>query len=268
MGLVLILLAVILAEEFVLEQIYFPDSRAKRFPGVFITLSSVLPVIVVLAGFKFGWDALRSRREVEQLRSAVRDGELQFLQSQINPHFLFNNLNNLYAYAVERSPRVPEIILELAGVLRYMLYECRERYVPLGREVEHLEQFTRIYEMQIEERGAVHFTVGTLPSGYRIAPLILAVFVENAFKHSTASQSDQIVVDISLRVDERGTLHFICHNSYHAASNTDHLTRGIGLENVRKRLDLVYPNAHRLSVQNDPAAGRYRVDLTLQLTRA
>lgn len=267
-GLVVILLAVILTEEFVLEQIYFPDTRGTRFPGFLLSLIGVVPVIVVLAGFKFGWDALRTRREVDQLRVAVRDSELQFLQSQINPHFLFNNLNNLYAYAVERSPRVPDIILELAGILRYMLYECRERYVPLAREVEHLEQFIRIHEMQIEDRGEVSFKTEGLQPGYSIAPLILSVFVENAFKHSTASMTEEILIDIALRLDEAGTLHFRCVNAYQAQSNTGNLSQGIGLSNVRKRLQLLYPDAHRLVIDDRPESDRYEVDLTLNLSPA
>ena len=265
LGLGAVLTGVILLEEFVLERIFFPDSRAQQFPGVLLTLSSVAPVIVVLAGFKFGWDALRTRREVEQLRTAVRESELQFLQSQINPHFLFNNLNNLYAYAVERSPRVPDIILELAGTLRYMLYECRERYVPLAREVEHLEQFIRVYELQIEERGRVRYRTRGIRSGYRIAPLILSVFVENAFKHSTASQTDHIEIDVWLALDAHGTLRFRCVNSYHPQSNTNQLTHGIGLLNVRKRLELLYPNRHHLRIDAPPAGRPYVVELRLQL---
>lgn len=266
LALAAVLMAVILVEEFVLEKLFFPDSRAQQFPGVLLTLSGVTPVIVVLAGFKFGWDALRTRREVDRLRLAVRESELQFLQSQINPHFLFNNLNNLYAYAVERSPRVPDIILEFAGTLRYMLYECRERYVPLEREVEHLDQFVRVYEMQIEDRGVVRYRAEGIRPGYRVAPLILSVFVENAFKHSTASQSDEIVIDITLALNDHGHLRFRCLNSWHAETNTDQLTRGIGLANVRKRLDLLYPGRHELCIDPRPDNQEYEVELTLQLT--
>jgi len=116
---VAIMVAVIIAaEELVLERIYYPDTRGKHFPGVVYSLLDVMPIITILAGFKFAWDASIKQREVEQLRTSVKESELQFLKSQINPHFLFNNLNNLYSYAIDNSPKTPSIILELSSVLR------------------------------------------------------------------------------------------------------------------------------------------------------
>ena len=153
----LVIVAVILIEELVLEPIYFPK-RAHSFPGLLFTLAQILPVITILTGFKFAWDAIGKQREVDQLKDAVKESELQFLKSQINPHFLFNNLNNLYSYAIENSPKTPEIILELSGVLRYMLYECKEKYVSFEKEVTQLKNFINLNEMQIEERGNVSFS--------------------------------------------------------------------------------------------------------------
>lgn len=254
---------VILIEEFVLEKIYFPDWRGRYFPGVFYTLTDVLPVIAILSGFKFGWDALGKQREVDELKAAVQESELQFLKSQINPHFLFNNLHNLYAYAVEHSPKTPEIIIELSGVLRYMLYECREKYVPLSKEVAQLENFVKLNELQIEDRGEVSFSARNIRAGYQIAPLILIVFVENAFKHTTASQIKDIYIDIQIELSESGILEFWSRNSFQAQSNTENLTRGIGLENVKKRLRLLYPDAHRLDIRK--GENLYEVHLTIDL---
>jgi two-component system, LytTR family, sensor kinase len=263
-SIVLILAAVIVVEEALLEPYYFPNTkRAEKFPGVFYCLLDVLPVIAMLSGFKFAWDALGKQKELDELKTAVKDSELQFLKSQINPHFLFNNLNNLYASALEQSPKTPEIILELSGVLRYMLYECRADEVPLTKEVEHLENFINLSEMQIEGRGRVHFVAKNIQPGYSIAPLILVVFVENAIKHSTASQTEDISIDVSLLLREDGVLEFRCTNSFHEVSNTDHLSTGIGLENVRKRLELLYPKAHQLHIKK--SAQLYEVNLTIHL---
>lgn len=259
-----IIAALMLIEELVLEQIYFPDTRAKTFPGVILTLSGILPIIVILCGFKFAWDALRKQQEVEVLQMAVKESQLQYLKSQINPHFLFNNLNNLYAYTIEQSPKAPEIILELSTVLRYMLYECREAYVPLEKEVEQLENFTKLSELQIEERGKIVFSAEGMQPGYRIAPLILIVFVENAFKHSTASQSENIQIEVRLSLSEDGVLDFNCLNSFQPRSNTQQLARGIGLENVKKRLQLIYPEAYLLRIsQSDD---QYEVNLKIRLS--
>ncbi len=254
---------IIFIEEGILEQIYFPDTRGLRFPGVFFNLVGTMPTIAILAGFKFAWDALTKQRQVEQLQSTVKESELQFLKSQINPHFLFNNLNNLYAYALEQSPKTPEIILELSGVLRYMLYECQEEYVSLNKEIAQLKNFVNLSRMQFEDRGEIRFSGSEIEGNYRVAPLILPVFIENACKHSLSSQSDNIRIHIELSMKQEGQLHFKCENSFSPQSNTTSLSRGIGLENVRKRLSLLYPNSHKLEIHVDE--DMYRVSLLLDL---
>ena len=261
--LVLMLALALYVEEMVLEQIYFADTKGKKFLGVFFTLIDVLPVTTILVGFKFAWDALTKQREVDELKIAIQESELQFLTSQINPHFLFNNLNNLYSYAIVNSPKTPSIILELSAVLRYMLYECKEKYVPLVKEVEQLENFINLNEMQIEERGEVLFSKNNIELAFQIAPLILMVFIENAFKHSTASQSEDIKIDINIELKANNILEFICKNSFQTISNTNNLAEGIGLENVKKRLALIYPNSHQLTIQK--TENEYHVNLLIEL---
>lgn len=263
LGLLVVIAGIILVEELVLEKIFYPDTRGKRFPGIIFSLVGVMPVVLILAGFKFGWDALRNQQEVESLKASMHESELQFLKSQINPHFLFNNLNNLYSYAITNSPKTPEIILELSSVLRYMLYECKEEYVLLSKELEQLENFTRLSELQIEERGKVTFHGPDKNYGLSIAPLILVVFIENAFKHAQATQSDQILIDINIQVDESGRLEFRCRNSFSLSKNTDHVANGIGLSNVKKRLKLLYPREHSLSIREEE--GFYLVHLIMDL---
>lgn len=265
LGLIVVIAGIILVEELVLERIFYPDTRGKHFPGIIFSLVDVMPVVLILAGFKFGWDALRNQQEVESLKASMHESEMQFLKSQINPHFLFNNLNNLYSYAITNSPKTPDIILELSSVLRYMLYECKEEYVLLSKELEQLENFTRLSELQIEERGKVNFQGPTQNYGHRIAPLILVVFIENAFKHAQATQSDQILIDIDIQVSESGRLEFRCKNSFSLRKNLDHVANGIGLSNVKKRLELLYPGAHQLTVQEED--GFYQIHLTLDLQR-
>ena len=168
-------------------------------------------------------DAFTKQKEVDKLEDAVKESQLQYLKSQINPHFLFNNMNNIYAYALEGSEKTPEIILELSGLLRYMLYECKEKFVPLEKEVEHLRKFVNLYRLQIEDRGKVEFSIEGLIKNHRIAPLILIVFVENAFKHSQSSQSNDIEIDIKVKISDDDKLYFQCSNSYEQTSNVDKL---------------------------------------------
>jgi two-component system LytT family sensor kinase len=260
---VMIVVAVILIEEFVLEKLFFPDTRGSNFQGAILSLSEALSILGTLTGVKFAWDSIHRQREIDELKLIVKDSELSFLNSQINPHFLFNNLNNLYSYAIEQSPKTPEIILGLSGVLRYMLYECREPTVPLLKEIEQLRNFIQLYEIQIEDRGAVSFTTKNISNNYQIAPLILNVFVENAFKHSQSGQSEKIHISVSVDVSPSGELHFHCVNNYEPNTHPDGGSKGIGLENVKKRLALLYPNRHKLQI--DDTENEFRVGLQIQL---
>ena len=262
----LIVTGLIVLEELVLEQIFFPGTgRAKRFPGVFYSLLNVLPVITILSGFKFAWDALQKQAQIDVLKSTVQESELQFLRSQINPHFLFNNLNNLYSYALEGSHKTPEIILELSGLLRYMLYECKEKYVPLEKEIEQLNNFIKLNRLQIENRGNVEFKVQNIKKEYKIAPLILIVFIENAFKHSQAGLTDNI--EIGIKIEMKGDiLMFNCSNNFQFSQGLDTVATGIGLKNVEKRLQLLYPDKkHNLQIKKD--SNRYHVNLSIELEK-
>lgn len=261
-GLVLLLTIVLLVEELFLEQIFFPASRGTSFPGVIHTLLEVLPVILILVGFKFAWDAQYKQTQLEQLNTIVAESRLQFLKSQINPHFLFNNLNNLYSYALENSSKTPTIILELSSLLRYMLYDCKTHVVSLDKELKYLQDFIRLQELQLEGRGRIQFKVEGNTKGAYIAPLILVVFIENSFKHSTASQVKNIEIEVKLAVSN-GLLRMHCSNTFSQDSNTEELARGIGLENVQARLRLLYPNAHRLHISQKN--NKYLVDLEIKL---
>lgn len=261
---IVVVIASILVEELFLERIFFPENRGKTL-NVLFTILQIFPKIMMLVGFKLGWDTLVMRNEMEKLKDLARQSELQFLQSQINPHFLFNNLNNLYSYAIEGSSRTPEIILELSGLLRYMLYECKDELVLLSKDIEHLGNFINLNELQIEDRGKVTYTHTGNHNDFMIAPLVLVVFVENAFKHCVSSQSENIEISVDVNVDDDGILIFECKNTYAEKSNTDNLAHGIGLENVRKRLELIYGSNYNLEC--NASNGIYHVKLTVNLDK-
>ena len=255
----------IVIEEGVLEKIYYPDTRGKNIQNIFFNLLDVLPPIIILSGFKFAWDAVIKQKELDEIKLKAQEGELQLLKSQINPHFLFNNLNNLYAHAIENSSKTPEIILALSDFLRYTLYECKARYVSINKEIEQLENFIHLNEMHLEGRGKVSFSSDIKGAGFQIAPLLLMVFIENAFKHSTSSQSDSIEINIFLAVNNEGLLSFECRNSFQEQSNTENLSKGIGLKNVKKRLNLLYPKQHSLKTTCEKEL--FKVYLEIQLNQ-
>ena len=146
-----------------------------------------------------------------------------------------------------------------------MLYECKEEFVPLDKELEQLGNFIRLYKMQIEERGVVNFKVNSINSGYKIAPLILVVFIENAFKHSQSGQSSDIKIDINLDMNG-STLNFSCKNNYEKTQGLETVAKGIGLTNVKKRLELLYAKKYQLKI--DENGNSFEVNLSLDLERA
>jgi len=257
----LVLVIVGLIEEFVLEQIFYPDTRAQYF-NVLLTLFDITPPMMLFVGFKFALDAFDKQNRIEKLHRIATENELQFLTAQIHPHFLFNNLNNIYAHALEQAPETPQIVLQLSTILRYMLYDCRKDFVFLKNESSHLEEFINLYRIQHKD-AQIDFHSSHVLSHQKIAPLILIVFVENAFKHSFSSQTDSIKIKIKLYT-ENDTLFFDCENSYDQVSNTENLSNGIGLKNVKSRLNLVYPRKHQLKIQQ--TEHKFHVSLQIKLS--
>lgn len=226
-------------------------------------ISSYASTLLLFVGAKLAWDVRTKELEMGRIKGALVESELQFLKSQMNPHFLFNNLNNLYAHALNKSDKTPDIILELSSLLRYMLYDCQAQFVPLDKEFKFLQDYIELQRLQVEERGVIDFKIEGETTNQFIAPLILIAFVENCFKHSLSSQAEQIEIKIHL-ILKGYQLRLFCSNTFSQNSNVDSLTQGIGLENVKTRLHLLYPNAHQLSEKEQD--GFYEIELDLDLS--
>jgi sensor histidine kinase YesM len=200
-------------------------------------------------------------RQNELIRQQQTEIELSVLKSQINPHFLFNVLNSIYSLALQKSNETPEVVMRLSEILRYMLYEAKQELVPLQREIQMLLDYTDIERMRLNEDQRLEMTCSSdCERPYKIAPLLLIPFVENAIKHGTNTLAENAFVAIDLRV-ENGTLHFSCRNNFkpQPASRDG----GLGLENIRKRLQLLYPGQHILTIDHQPTL--FDVSLSIQL---
>ncbi|MDN5204920.1 histidine kinase [Fulvivirgaceae bacterium BMA10] len=250
-------------EELVLEKIFFPDTRGDLF-NPYYGLIEIGTILVFFLGFKLAWDYRSKLQQIDQLEKEKFEGQLNFLKSQINPHFLFNNLNNLYSYALDKSDETPKMILRLSNILRYVLYESQDSFVSLSREIYQIRNYVDLQRLQLEGRGEVHFNVEGKSEGYQIAPLLLFSFIENCFKHSHSSQLDQIKIEISITIENK-MLYFKCTNPYNDTPDlsNEELPSGIGLQNVMERLRLLYPKKHQLDMNRDN--GVYKVDLELEL---
>jgi two-component system LytT family sensor kinase len=198
----------------------------------------------------------RVQRDLENQRLSA---ELAFLKSQINPHFLFNSLNSIYSLAYKRSEITPEAILKLSEIMRYMLYECNDNTVDLSKELQYLQNYIDLQKIRLGEKANIDFKIEGKVTNQKIVPLLLIAFIENAFKHGVANDdTEPILLHVSVLENH---LQFYVHNKKHK-SNTD-AVGGIGLNNVKRRLDLLYPGKYNLDIRNEKDT--YTCELSLVL---
>ncbi|MDZ7691962.1 MAG: histidine kinase [Balneolaceae bacterium] len=253
LGLILAKLALFsFLDDTMMEFLFQGDSDLSwAFSGVRNSFVQLGILTIFFGSFKLVWDYQTQKQRMNALEKERVESELKFLKSQINPHVLFNHLNSIYYYTMENSEKVPEMVLKLSDVMRYMLYEANERFVPLEKEIEYIENFIELEKIRHEGRGRVIFNVEGPIDGKRIAPLLLISFIENSFKHSHQTKTDDILIVINIGV-EGDWLNFTAVNNW---SQTDQEKlegeSGIGLPNVRKRLALLYPDRHSLQINKD-----------------
>lgn len=218
--------------------------------GFFIVISSLL---------KFSTDWFSNERIQRSLESEKKDMELQFLKSQLNPHFLFNSLNNIYSLAYQKSDKTADAILKLSEIMRYMIYESNDSWVALNKEVEYVQSFVELQKLRFKDGAAIEININGEIDGQRIVPLILISFVENAFKHGVANDpEDPIKINI---IANQKILHFSVSNKK-SKTNKDAMG-GVGLNNVERRLQLLYPDRYKLNIVN--SATHYTTELMLDL---
>lgn len=210
--------------------------------------------------------AIRIARDSFTRRQQEKEAELKLLKAQLNPHFLFNTLNNLYGLSVVKSEKLPDLMLKLSDLLRYSLYETKEMQVPLAKEVQYLENYISLEKIRLEDTTDIQFTTTGNTSSLYIAPMLFMVFVENAFKHLGGVENNKSRVVVSLTIDQ-DRLVFICENTMDPLGKEyeqlEQEGSGIGLQNVKKRLALQYPDMHELTttVKNN----QYKTTMTLNL---
>ena len=208
-------------------------------------------------------DWARNQRERQKLEAENLASELNFLRSQVNPHFLFNTLNSLYALTLKKSDDAPETVLKLSGMMRYMLYESNAPLVPLSAEIDYLRNYLALERLRHGATADVRLEVEGAVDGQRIAPMIFIPFVENAFKHGMAKVLGEGFVHIVLLV-EGDEVRFHMENAKPAVNlEDDGRPGGIGLINVQRRLELLYPAAYELHTLE--TEDTYSVDLYLDL---
>jgi len=198
-------------------------------------------------------DWLNSERDRKELQTKNMQSELKFLKSQINPHFLFNTLNNLYALTLKKSDQAPDIVLKLSEIMRYMLYECNEKRVYLRNELNYIQNYLDLEKLRQGQKIAINFTIKGNPDQLMVAPLIFTPFLENSFKHGLSNALNQGFVNIFMEIKDENIL-FLIENSKSEKMPKKHhsISGGIGLVNVKQRLELIYPNQYELIIDDSP----------------
>ena len=249
--------------------VFFYNLEFQQMPALTknsgVILVCVLLIIVLTSAFKILKDTYKSLDEQKTLENKflqtqlqLKEQELKLLKMQIHPHFLFNTLNTLYGFALKKSEKAPEMILKLSNLLDYILYQVDKPLVLLQDEIRHIEDYVSLEKSRFQESLQITFNKDLIGKKLEIAPMLLLPFVENAFKHGT--QIDGVVkVNINLKVDEN-KLNFIIENS---AKNNKNSKKGIGLENIKKRLEMLHPKKHFLEILQEDTV--FKVNLKIPI---
>jgi len=227
-----------------------------------VIIQSVIDLFIILfiglLRFAFDWLELDARRR--QLETEKLNAELKFLKAQINPHFLFNTLNNLYYLSTIKSDSAPLVISKLSEVMRYMIYDSNHARVPLAKEIEYMQHYVALERLRVREGMPLEFEVAGR-TDILISPLILITFLENAFKHGVSNGNDHCWIKARLEVEGTRLVYMIANSKIKTASYVAD-GEGIGLKNVKRRLDLSYPGKHRLNINDQEDS--YSVTLTIE----
>lgn len=220
---------------------------------------SIICLVGISSSYRFVEEWLQDREtERRQLES-----ELKFLKNQINPHFLFNSLNNIYSLSYRNDPNTSKMVALLSEIMRYMLYDCGTTRVKLDKEIKLLENFIQLQHLNQQQKLNTDFYHEGITTAHEIAPMILINFVENAFKHSGIKDDKNAWINIELFV-EKGNLHFKIENSQATSMQTDTETGGgIGMQNTLRQLELNYPERHWIDIEDNKTV--YSLVLKIEL---
>lgn len=215
--------------------------------------------------FKIWFQIQKNQQKLEkeklEMTLQLREAELKFLKTQINPHFLFNALNNLYSLTLEKSDKAPDTVLRLSGLLDYMLYECDDDFVSLSKEIDAIKNYVDLQKIRYGENTSVEIKISEDSQETMIAPLLLVPFVENAFKHGLTKNMGKGEIYIEIEVVKL-KIRFIVKNSIHYNSDEINQKGGIGMNNIKKRLELQYKD--RYILETETSGNEFSVKLEIQ----
>ncbi|GJM32847.1 MAG: hypothetical protein DHS20C18_18480 [Saprospiraceae bacterium] len=240
------------AEAFNCIRTGFPTASTLIF-----SLAVVFGVIsLILKGFLTWFEELKLK---EELMEKNHNMELALVKSQLDPHFLFNTINNIDVLITKNPEEASQYLNRLSDIMRFMLYETKVDEIPLANELQYIEKYIQLQQIRTANRNYVHYDVSGNPNKKRVAPMVFIPFIENAFKHATNKKIDN-AVDIDIRIDDHAII-FKCQNKFDPYKTSTNGQNGLGNDLIQKRLNLLYPKKHVLTV--DRHDDKYSVELTI-----
>jgi sensor histidine kinase YesM len=236
---------------------YFTFKEVILFFSVYIVITSLLKLS------KSWFFVSQLQKELLEKEKQKTEAELKALKAQINPHFFFNTLNSIYSMSLDKDERLPATILQLSEIMRYFLYESKDNFVPLEKELAVVDSYIALQRIRSGEQLKIEIKREGNVTDQKIAPLILIIFLENAFKHGAKGDSENTFIRSAIRT-EKGKLIFIVENNKGYVDEIENGRHsGLGLENVKRQLELLYPSKHLLSIKDKQDLFYVRLELNL-----
>jgi len=237
----------------------YEQGEAAFFAGVVFT--NILAWLI-----SFLYENIKIKKGLEKqkvlLQNEQRAAKLQFLRAQMNPHFLFNTLNNIYSLAVVRSEKTAPLVMRLSELLKYVIYDSQDGKVSIVKEVELLKDYIELFQLQQEEPQDVQLEVDGILENIYIEPLLLVPIVENCFKHCDFAENNKAYTHLKISCQKEAFI-FEASNSYNPEQKQKDVVGGVGLPNIRRRLELEYPNKHQFQITKEN--GHYHLLMKLKL---
>ncbi len=243
--------------------LFFAAPAIMRY-GFWELMSSIIPHIIIIflaLIFRKFSDSIVLEQEKQALLLKTKESELALLKMQISPHFLFNTLNNIDFLITKDPDKASDSIARLGDILRYQIYEADTEKIELSRELSNLEEYIELIRLRTSGANYLNFKITGTPGHLRISPMLFLPLVENAYKHSATKEGENVVqIDIQIN---NNMLHFLIRNLYNSTLKPPPGEGGIGLNQVKRRLELIYPGKHKFTVTNDN--DRFNVELIVEL---
>jgi two-component system LytT family sensor kinase len=226
--------------------------RERSFPFIILgRFASFVPAVIIGALIRKSILLQRKTKESMELKNKMLTAETKALKAQINPHFLFNTLNNIYSLSQFDNSKTGEAILQLSDILRYVTYEGDKKFVSLSAEIEHVKSFIKLQLLRDEDDSNIHVDIDITDKNLQISPLLLIPFIENSFKHGNHHDKVNGWIKIKIKDEGQKLLLLVSNSVSGETDSTKDKVGGVGMENVQKRLSLLYPDEHDLVLKMD-----------------